>query len=109
MLTKFSVPTLLLCLVPSLMIAAARPNIVFIYADDHAEAAISACGSKINRTPNIDRLCSGAMRFRNSFVANSICSPARATILTGTHSHINKKMRARNVADLVRMVHSGSM
>ena len=69
-----------------------RPNIVFIYADDHAEAAISCYGSKINQTPNIDRLAAEGMRFTHSFVANSICGPARATILTGTHSHINGKM-----------------
>ncbi len=69
--------------------AGQRPNIVFIYADDHAEAAIGAYGSRINATPAIDRLAREGMRFTRSFVANSICGPARATILTGTHSHIN--------------------
>jgi arylsulfatase A-like enzyme len=69
-----------------------RPNIVFIYADDHAQHAIGAYGSRINRTPNIDRLADEGMRFTQSFVANSICGPARATILTGAHSHRNGKM-----------------
>ena len=73
----------------------ARPNIVFIYADDHAQHAISAYSSRINTTPNIDRLAEQGMRFANSFVANSICGPARATILTGLHAHVNGKMTNR--------------
>ena len=66
-----------------------RPNIIFIMADDHAAQAISAYGSKINRTPNIDRLADEGMRFDNTFCTNSICAPSRAVILTGKHSHIN--------------------
>jgi arylsulfatase A-like enzyme len=69
-----------------------RPNIILIYADDHAEAAISACGGKLNRTPNIDRLAAEGMRFSQSFVANAICGPARATLLTGLHSHANGRV-----------------
>lgn len=68
---------------------AARPNILFIMSDDHAAHAISAYGSKINRTPNIDRLASAGVRFSNCFCVNSICSPSRATILTGKYSHLN--------------------
>ena len=66
-----------------------RPNILFIYADDHASHAISAYGSRINETPNIDRLATEGMLFRNCFVGNSICAPARATVLTGLLSHAN--------------------
>ena len=66
-----------------------RPNIVIIYSDDHAEHAISAYGSSINQTPAIDQLALDGMRFTHSFVANSICGPARATLLTGLHSHAN--------------------
>lgn len=69
-----------------------RPNIVFIYADDHAQAAIGAYGSAINQTPHINALARQGMRFSESFVANSICGPARATILTGLHSHANEKI-----------------
>ena len=72
-----------------------RPNIIFIYADDHAQHAISAYGSVINKTPHIDALAAQGMRFTQSFVANSICGPARATILTGLHSHANGKMTNR--------------
>ncbi|RUL84897.1 sulfatase family protein [Tautonia sociabilis] len=66
-----------------------RPNIVFIFSDDHAYQAISSYGSTINRTPNIDRLADGGMLFRNCLVTNSICGPSRATILTGKYSHLN--------------------
>jgi arylsulfatase A-like enzyme len=66
-----------------------RPNIIFIFADDHASHAISAYGSEINQTPNIDRLAREGMLFRNAFVTNSICAPSRAVILTGRHSHLN--------------------
>src|SRR5947199_5653681 len=66
-----------------------RPNILFIMADDHAAHAISAYGSKLNKTPNIDRLGKNGMRLLNCFVVNSICAPSRACILTGKYSHIN--------------------
>jgi arylsulfatase A-like enzyme len=67
----------------------ARPNILFIMSDDHASHAISAYGSRINKTPHIDRIAEGGMRFNNCFCTNSICTPSRATILTGTYNHIN--------------------
>lgn len=69
--------------------AAERPNIIFIMADDHASHAMSCYGSKINKTPNLDRIAKDGMRFENSFCTNSICAPCRAVILTGKHSHIN--------------------
>ena len=68
---------------------AARPNILFIFSDDHAQHAISAYGAKGNQTPHIDRLAKEGVRFLNSFVANSICTPSRATLLTGQYSHLN--------------------
>jgi arylsulfatase A-like enzyme len=58
-------------------------------SDDHAAHAISAYGSRVNRTPNIDRLASAGVRFNNCFCVNSICSPSRATIITGKYSHLN--------------------
>ncbi len=66
-----------------------RPNIVFIMSDDHASQAISAYGSKLIKTPNIDRLANEGMKFENCFVTNSICTPSRAAILTGKYSHMN--------------------
>ncbi|MEN9285270.1 MAG: hypothetical protein RLZZ179_2763 [Verrucomicrobiota bacterium] len=68
---------------------AARPNIVFIFSDDHAAHAIGAYGSKINETPHLDRLAKEGMRFDSCFATNSICTPSRATVLTGKYSHMN--------------------
>ncbi|MBU6301947.1 MAG: sulfatase [Verrucomicrobia bacterium] len=79
----------LLCFLTAPALAAPRPNILFIFSDDHAQNAISAYGSKVNTTPNLDRLASSGARFLNSFVTNSICTPSRATLLTGQYSHLN--------------------
>ena len=68
---------------------AAPPNIIYIMSDDHAAHAISAYGSKLNQTPNIDRIATGGMRCTNCFATNSICTPSRAAILTGKYAHIN--------------------
>lgn len=65
------------------------PNILFIMSDDHAAHAISCYGSKINCTPNIDRIANEGMRFENCFCTNSICAPSRAVILTGKYNHLN--------------------
>src|SRR4051812_1790112 len=69
--------------------AAERPNILFIMSDDHAAHAISAYGSKVNETPNIDRIAQEGIRLDRCFAVNSICTPSRATILTGQYSHKN--------------------
>ncbi len=66
-----------------------RPNILFIMSDDHAAQAISAYGSRINQTPNIDRLAKEGVKATNCFCTNSICTPSRASILTGQYSHKN--------------------
>src|SRR5438552_4183273 len=66
-----------------------RPNVVFIFSDDHAYQAVGAYGSKVNQTPNIDRLAKEGVRFDRTLVPNSICGPSRATILTGKYSHRN--------------------
>ncbi len=69
--------------------AAARPNILFIMTDDHAAHALSCYGSRVNRTPNLDRIAREGIRFDRCFATNSICSPSRASILTGKYSHMN--------------------
>ncbi|KAL4771844.1 alkaline-phosphatase-like protein [Aspergillus nidulans var. acristatus] len=69
-----------------------RPNIIFIMADDHASKSISCYGAGINHTPNLDRLAVEGMRFNHCYVTNSICTPSRAAILTGTHNHVNGVM-----------------
>ena len=71
------------------MSAQKRPNLLFIMSDDHAAHAISAYGSRINETPHLDRIASNGMRFDSAFCTNSICTPSRAAILTGTYNHVN--------------------
>ena len=68
---------------------AQQPNILFIMTDDHAAHAMSCYGSRINKTPNLDRIAAGGVRFNNCFCTNSICTPSRAAILTGTYNHVN--------------------
>lgn len=71
---------------------AERPNILFIFSDDHAPAAIGAYRgwlAGVDPTPHIDRLAAEGMLFERSFCTNSICGPSRAVILTGKHSHLN--------------------
>lgn len=73
-----------------------RPNILFIFSDDHGYQALSCYGSKVNQTPNLDRIAKEGMRFDRCFVTNSICGPSRAVILTGKYSHLNGFIRNGN-------------
>jgi len=68
------------------------PNIIFIMSDDHAYQAISAYGSGLNSTPNIDRIAKEGAIFSKAFVTNSLCAPSRAAMLTGKFSHLNGKI-----------------
>ena len=77
------------CWLPSALAADSRPNILFIFTDDHAAHAMSCYGSRINETPNLDRIAEGGMRFDRCYCTNSLCGPSRAVILTGKHSHLN--------------------
>ncbi len=92
---------LALLIVPLLTttLAAERPNIVFIFTDDHAPHAIGAYDGwlkSVNPTPRIDELAAEGMVFENSFCTNSICGPSRAVIQTGKHSHKNGFMNNGN-------------
>ena len=69
-----------------------RPNILFLFTDDHATQALSAYGgplAKIAPTPNLDRIAKEGILFRKCYVTNSICGPSRAVIQTGKYSHLN--------------------
>ncbi|HYN82789.1 MAG TPA: sulfatase-like hydrolase/transferase [Gemmatimonadaceae bacterium] len=79
----------------SLASGQAAPNVVFLMSDDHAISAYQKYlkyGAQLPRTPNLDRLARSEMLFVNSFVTNSICGPARATVLTGQYGHLNGVM-----------------
>lgn len=67
----------------------AAPNLVFILTDDHAAHAISAYGGELLPTPHLDRIGAEGMRFDATFCTNALCAPSRASILTGTYSHVN--------------------
>jgi len=73
-----------------------RPNILFIFSDDHSCQSIGAYRKWLsgfireqNITPNIDRLAEQGAIFERSFCGNSICSPSRATVLSGVHTHMS--------------------
>jgi arylsulfatase A-like enzyme len=94
--TSFAVRARFLLSVAFLSVAAQAaapraPNILFIFSDDHAYQALSAYGDerRLLDTPHIDRIARQGMRFDRCLVTNSICGPARATILTGKYSHLN--------------------
>ena len=71
----------------------ARPNILLVVADDHAANAVGCYGgpdgSTHRVTPHIDRVAGEGVRFDECGCTNSLCSPSRATILTGTYNHVN--------------------
>jgi arylsulfatase A-like enzyme len=67
-----------------------RPNIIFILIDDLRWDGLSALGHPYAKTPNIDRLAKEGAIFRNAFVTTPLCSPSRATFLTGQYAHTHR-------------------
>src|SRR3954464_13979743 len=63
--------------------AAEKPNIIFILTDNHGAWTLGCYGNKEIQTPNIDRLAKEGMLFPRAYCNNSVCSPSRATFLTG--------------------------
>lgn len=92
---RFLISALVFCLASSAF-AADRPNILFIFTDDHCEQALSAYDPSRITTPNLDRIASEGMRFNRCYVTNSICGPSRAVIQTGKYSHLNGFVRNGN-------------
>ncbi len=76
-------------LASGLLCAAEKPNIIFIFTDDHCTQTLSAYDDTRIVTPNFDRLAKGGARFDRCYVTNSICGPSRAVIQTGKYSHKN--------------------
>ncbi|ADY28279.1 sulfatase [Cellulophaga lytica] len=69
-----------------------KPNIIYIMADDHTSQAFGIYGSRLaslNPTPNLDKIANEGIIFDNCFVTNSICTPSRATMITGQYSQTN--------------------
>ncbi len=81
-----------LFLLAACLFGAEKPNILFLMTDDHAAHALGAYGGRLaglDPTPHLDRLASEGVRLTNAFVTNSICTPSRATLMTGQYSHAN--------------------
>lgn len=76
-----------LTLAGALMAAEKKPNVLFMLCDDLRPSALGCYGSPHVKTPNIDRLASDGVRFANAFCTTSLCSPSRASILTGLYAH----------------------
>lgn len=90
---------ILACVIGSASGQSPRPNILFVFTDDHAPRALSAYGSKLISTPNMDRLANEGMLFENCLCTNGICAPSRAVILTGKMSHLNGVLTNAEVFD----------
>ena len=73
-------------------IAKERPNVLFIMSDDHTAQAVGTYATvlkPLNPTPTLDTLAAEGMTFENAFCSNSICTPSRASIITGQYPHVN--------------------
>lgn len=88
-LFTFTIYTICFLLACGTVHAQKRPNIVIIISDDHSYQTISAYGSKVGYTPQIDRIANEGTIFNRAYVVNSICGPSRAALLTGKYSHKN--------------------
>ncbi|MDG2381326.1 MAG: sulfatase [Pirellulaceae bacterium] len=62
-------------------------NVIFILCDDHRREALGFIGHPFLETPHLDRMASGGAFLKNAFVTTSLCSPSRASILTGQYTH----------------------
>ncbi|SUS06566.1 Acetylglucosamine-6-sulfatase [uncultured Defluviicoccus sp.] len=76
--------------------AAAPRNVIFILADDHRYDALGFMGHPFVETPNLDSLAKNGVHLRNAFVTTSLCSPSRASILTGLYAHHHGVVDNRN-------------
>lgn len=95
--TAITALVVLLCAATGGPAAARKPNFLFIYSDDHRWDAIGVVQKEQDKrarfpwfkSPNLDRLAAGGVRFRNAFVTLSLCAPSRAAFLTGRYNHAN--------------------
>jgi arylsulfatase A-like enzyme len=83
--TVFAIAFLILGNTALADVARGRPNVIFILADDLGWSDLGSYGNDVHQTPNLDRLAEEGMRFTNAYAASSVCSPTRASILTGKY------------------------
>ena len=101
-------PLLLLYLLICQSVVGAKPNIIFVLADDLGINDLGCYGQEEHRTPNLDRLAREGARFTSSYCAQSICSPSRAAILTGkapARLHLTTYLPGRTNAPSQKLLH----
>lgn len=81
---------LVLCLTTSSVVAASKPNLILIVADDMRHDMLGSAGNRVIQTPNLDGLARDGVRFRNMFVTTAICAASRASILTGLYERTHR-------------------
>ncbi|SVB28775.1 uncharacterized protein METZ01_LOCUS181629, partial [marine metagenome] len=99
---KYVLTLCFLVLTASYASSAERPNILFIFTDDHALKSLSAYGgplAKIAPSPHLDRIAKEGMLFEHCLVSTSICAPSRAVVLTGKYSHLNGQLTNKGSFD----------
>ena len=64
-----------------------RPNVLLLMADQHKRTCMGAYGDPVAKTPNLDQLARSAVRFTNAYCTNPVCTPSRASMLTGLYNH----------------------
>jgi arylsulfatase A-like enzyme len=89
---------------PESAVRVPRPNVLFVMTDDQTVREMSCYGSTILQTPNMDRIAAGGTRFANCFTTNSLCAPARGTVLTGAFSHIHGIRGNSEQADAIEVL-----
>ena len=77
-------PFLLLCLLIPVA-SSGQPNILFLFADDQRNHTLGCAGHPVVKTPHLDRLAAGGVRFENAFVTTSTCWASRACLFTGCY------------------------
>lgn len=66
-------------------VSAEKPNIIFVFVDNFGNGDLGCYGSKLHRTPNVDRLAAEGTRFASFYVASGVCTPSRAALMTGCY------------------------
>jgi len=85
-LTRLALAITAAMLTPVALHAAAKPNVVFILADDLGYGELGCFGQKLIKTPNIDKLAAEGMRFTQAYCGSTVCAPSRCALMTGKHT-----------------------
>lgn len=103
--------SLLLCfllLITTTAFAAAQPNIIVVFVDNFGNGDLGCFGSKLHRTPNVDRLAAEGTKFTSFYVASGVCTPSRAALMTGCYPRrVNMHISATGGAVLQPVAQKG--